>query len=497
MGVIIRQSVKGSIATYLGAFVGYLNVIFIFPFFFSEEEIGIIRFLLEVSVVLTGFTMLGTQYSLVRFYPKLTNTKDKGVAFFIYMIPMIGVLLFIALSFILKDFYLVIFGNKSKELIPYLIYLYPLIAILGLNTVTETYCSVLGRITFTRLTKELVLRIGVSIMALLFGIQWLNFEDTLVFLIVVHFFVLVLNILYLKRLKPIDFSPSRIDIPSQVQKDYFKYTIFVIVASISSVIINKVDFVMVSSMQGMADTGIYSTAFYLALIVEIPRRSILQIGSPIISKYIHDENWVELKSVYQKSSLTLLTAGFILFILMWLNLPLLFHIMPSGESFSKGILVFYFIGLAKLVEIGVGLASAILANSTLYAYSLLVSIVTAVVAIGVNLYLIPIYGINGAAIGTLVSYILSSAFLVFIIFTKLKMHPFSQNTYKLIALAISILLLHYYFPIKLGWVLVDSITNTIVYWGGFVVLVLVTRLSEDFNGLILTVLRRIQNRSFK
>lgn len=493
MGIIIRQSVKGSIATYLGALVGYLNVIFIFPFFFSEEEIGIIRFLLEVSVVLTGFTLLGTQYSLVRFYPKLSNSNDKGIAFFAYLIPFIGVILFVLLSIGFKGIFPMLFGEKSQELLPYLIYVYPLITILSLNTITETYCSVLGRITFPRLSKELVLRLGISIMALLFGIQWLSFENALIFLIGVHSLVLILNLIYLGKLKKIDFRLSTINISPEIKRDYFKYNSFVVVASLSSVILNKVDFVMVSSMQGMADTGIYSTAFYLAMIVEIPRRSILQIGSPIISKYMHDENWGELKTVYAKSSINLLIAGFVLFIFMWINLPSLFYIMPNGNSFSKGILVFYFIGLAKLAEIGVGFASAILTNSSFYGFSLIMSLVTAVVAILINLFLIPLYGINGAAIGTFVSYLVSSIFLVVIIYIKLKIHPFSLATLKLALLALLVLCLFFFFPFNPSTsVILNSLINTIIYGLPFVVAVMALNISREFNELFFAVLHRIK-----
>ena len=41
MGKIIQQSIKGSIWSYLGLIVGYVNVGIIMPSFFLAEQIGL------------------------------------------------------------------------------------------------------------------------------------------------------------------------------------------------------------------------------------------------------------------------------------------------------------------------------------------------------------------------------------------------------------------------------------------------------------------------
>ena len=41
MGVIARQSIKGTIVTYLGVFVGFLTTFFVLTRFLTAEEIGL------------------------------------------------------------------------------------------------------------------------------------------------------------------------------------------------------------------------------------------------------------------------------------------------------------------------------------------------------------------------------------------------------------------------------------------------------------------------
>jgi hypothetical protein len=39
MGIVIRQSIKGSLVSYAGAFIGMVSTIFIYPYFLTPEII--------------------------------------------------------------------------------------------------------------------------------------------------------------------------------------------------------------------------------------------------------------------------------------------------------------------------------------------------------------------------------------------------------------------------------------------------------------------------
>jgi hypothetical protein len=58
MGIVIHQSIKGSIANYT-EFIGYLSIFSIITRFFFPEEIGLTRIIEEVSTV----AILGTSSS--------------------------------------------------------------------------------------------------------------------------------------------------------------------------------------------------------------------------------------------------------------------------------------------------------------------------------------------------------------------------------------------------------------------------------------------------
>ena len=58
VGVIIRQSFKSSVYTYVGTIVGAASLLYFFPRFFTPEELGAFRLMVEVGALLAGFGLI-------------------------------------------------------------------------------------------------------------------------------------------------------------------------------------------------------------------------------------------------------------------------------------------------------------------------------------------------------------------------------------------------------------------------------------------------------
>jgi O-antigen/teichoic acid export membrane protein len=75
MGIIAKQSIQGTIVTYLGVAVGFVTTFFVLTRFLSAEEIGLARVLIDAATLFIGLAQLGTSSSIIRFYP---HFKAKG-----------------------------------------------------------------------------------------------------------------------------------------------------------------------------------------------------------------------------------------------------------------------------------------------------------------------------------------------------------------------------------------------------------------------------------
>ena len=69
MGVIARQSLKGTMVTYLGGFIGLLTTFVVQTRYLTPEEIGLKSVLVDTAaLMLVGLAQLGTNTSIIRLF---------------------------------------------------------------------------------------------------------------------------------------------------------------------------------------------------------------------------------------------------------------------------------------------------------------------------------------------------------------------------------------------------------------------------------------------
>ena len=69
MGIIIRQSIKGTIVNYIGVLIGIFTTFFVLTDLLKPEEIGLTRVLIDAGMLFAGLAQLGTSSSIIRFFP--------------------------------------------------------------------------------------------------------------------------------------------------------------------------------------------------------------------------------------------------------------------------------------------------------------------------------------------------------------------------------------------------------------------------------------------
>ena len=58
MGIIIRQSIKGTLVNYLGIVVGFVTTFFILTHYLTTEEVGLTRVLVDAAVLFSSFALV-------------------------------------------------------------------------------------------------------------------------------------------------------------------------------------------------------------------------------------------------------------------------------------------------------------------------------------------------------------------------------------------------------------------------------------------------------
>lgn len=176
----------------------------------------------------------------------------------------------------------------------------------------------------------------------------------------------------------------------------------------------SIDRIMIAEIVGLSHAGVYSVAYMFGYIIGIYHDALSRIWSPYFYRRINNGSKDDLHDIKIKT-LFYIGSSFIIFCIFSLIAPFFYHLMVSENFISSTNIII-------LVALGYTFESLRKIFSGYYFYENKVffiaglSIFGAVTNIALNLYLIPIYNIDGAAYATLFTYILLSLTTIYFSF---------------------------------------------------------------------------------
>jgi O-antigen/teichoic acid export membrane protein len=226
----------------------------------------------------------------------------------------------------------------------------------------------------------------------------------------------------------VPFTGTVRDIHRKEISEISQFGTFAFLGNAGAVLLANIDSVVLSAYSGLASTGIYGIAFFIAVIIEVPKRSLSQVLIPLVVQANKDHDIKILDVLYKKSSINQFLIGTVIFLVIWLNIDSIFLLIPHGDIYREGKWVVFFISLAKLFDMLTGINAEIVGTSRYYKIDLLFFSVVSFVGISLNFLLIPLYGIVGAALAVLLSTVLYNTTRFIFIAVVMKIQPFSKNT---------------------------------------------------------------------
>jgi O-antigen/teichoic acid export membrane protein len=205
-------------------------------------------------------------------------------------------------------------------------------------------------------------------------------------------------------------------------------------SALTTTIIPTLSSFYIAAKLGLAFTGIYAIARHIVAIIEIPYRSLGAISNPHISQTIKDNNFVETNHLIKKVSLHQFLIGSAIFFAIWINIDLVYQVIPNGDNYAAGKWVVFILGLSTLFNTSLVVGATTLSYSKYYYYSLIFTFILTVSVVLLNVIFLPILGINGAALASLSSYCIYYIMLLTLVFWKLKVAPFSWSQLKILAI---------------------------------------------------------------
>ena len=427
MGIVIRQSFWSSIAAYIGVVIGYLNIIILMPKYLTQDEIGIVRTITSIATLLVPFVLFGMNGALAKYYPNLKSNSKKGLVNFIFITVVTIYVVLLGVGYFSIDFIEGFFEENAKALNDYFFEIAVLTGLIALYTLLTAFSKSNYDISTPNIIRELFQKVFHALLIALVGYSIISYQGYIQGVIGIYVLIAIILFIYVNRKFNFSFGLSGIR-SFPIKSEVLILSGYTLLGGVGSAIVLQVDQIMVTKYIGLASNSIYSTAMFMAMVINIPRKFVSQISIPIITNAFHRKDFQSINEHYKKASVNHLIMGGFLLTLIATNLSSIYTIMPNGHLYNDGYFIVIVLGIAKLMDMTFSLNGEILYLSTYYRYTILFVVVLAAVTIISNIILIPIYGAIGAAYATLFTYLVYNFSRFLFIRLKLNFSPFSRIT---------------------------------------------------------------------
>jgi len=183
----------------------------------------------------------------------------------------------------------------------------------------------------------------------------------------------------------------------------------------------RTDILMLGALGEPEDVGRYQVAAQFALLTVFPQQIMNRVLGPRIARLIRSEEYKLLPNLLRQSTLASFT-GIMGIGLCWLLLTY-FSTAIFGDDFTGLASVFLILGIGNAFNLLAGPAGTFLNQAGLERLTLYTMVFSAVLNICFNFFLIPLYGMHGAAMATLAAQITWNSILVYLLYKKMGLRP--------------------------------------------------------------------------
>lgn len=432
MGIIKKQSIASTVYSYLGVLIGFANVLFIQPRLLDSVDIGLLRLLLSVSSIVAMVMPFGIGSITMRFFPVFKDEKSSHHGHFsmMFLFTVIGGVLITSLLYLLKPQIIAFYIEKSPLIPQYFDFIWFFAFTLGLIAIYGIFSASLYRSGFTFFLNDVLVRLLSILIVVLYYYDVFNRDGLVISFISIYVIQFLLLVIHLYKLGVISLKIDWEFYRSTAWKSMLTYGWVMLLTAIASLGIKFVDQIILGHYLSLSMVGIYSICIFIVAVMEIPYNSMERITNAKMAEVWHKGDKDEVFSIYKDSVKYLSIISVLIFGLIWTQAENIFRVLP--EEFGIGLWPMRIIAFSSLINSITGLNGSVLTTSHKYFVGAFLLVILLVSAVLLNWVLIPIYGLNGAALATCLAVIFFNLLKYFYILYRYKMQPFDLKIFVII-----------------------------------------------------------------
>ena len=497
MSTIRKKSLTATIWIYAGFLIGAINTYFFtHKSWFSTDQYGLTRVMLEISQLMFAFSTLGVTSYLYKFFPYYEDNlepKKNDLLSVAFLVSLAGFIITCLGVFFLEPVIVRKFSTNSMLLVQYFYLTLPLAFCILIYNILEAYSYGFEKGVLTSLLRETVLRLYTMVIIVLKIFNIISFK-IFIFLFSFQYAVIVIVLgIYLHKQNKLWLSFKISRVTRKFRKKIIAILGLTFIVIVVSVLRSSIDGLVLAAKQNLGKVGIFGFAAYMVSVLQAPFRSIVAITIPILSRAWKEKDHKEIEKIYKRSSINLLSFALFIFFCIWLNYTNAIHFFGINPDYLEGKWVFFLLGIVTIIEMGTGVNGQIIGTSTYWRFELWTSLLLTALIIPLSYFLTVKYGILGPAIANLVSFSIYNFVRFWFLWKKFYLQPFSKKTAEVIIIAIGAYAVAYIAFIKVDG-LVAMMGSTLLFAALFLPLLYVRNISPDVKPVINNFIKRFNRK---
>lgn len=490
MGRVINQTIWNSLSAYVGVALGAFNTLVLYPYAFADapEYMGLVNLILSYALVVSTFAQLGAPNLIVRYYPAYNEQGKKQLFAFGVLLPLVGIALFSMFYVVFGDVFLA-WLTEAELVYEYGFLLVPLVFF---NIYFEVFSAISQsyiRTVYPLFLKEVVRRVFASMLLVVYWLNWIDFWAFMVLFTASYVLQFAMLVIFLIRNNYLKVSWGFSDVKPRQLLDY---GLFIFLISGGNLLIGRIDMIMIGKLapDALVNVAKYTIAFFMASVINTPNKSLIAIARPLLSKAWEENDMEQIKRIYSSSCLNQFIFAGIIFVGIWVSISDIFQLLP--EKFRGGEMAFLYLGIARVYSMATGANSLIIGATKYYRFNLTSNVILIISAILLNIWLIPKYGLEGAALATLFSFIVDNTIKVIFIWVKMGIQPFDKRALISLLLLVATWVIGAILP-AIGNAFTNIVFRSLIVGFFFVVVLYRLQISKEVNSILSTGLTKINS----
>lgn len=491
MGIVIRQSLKATVATLVGSVLGAVSIV-VASRVVGQQELGFSRMLAAYGSVAGILLTVGFHAVVSVFIFRHAGDPQKraSITGLSLLIPALVSLFCFALYFFSEERLLGLFQPADQPLFRQFFMWFPVISLLvTVQAVLEGFLMTEMKITVFTTVREVGLKGGNLLLIVLYGWNVISFAEWIYGIAALYAAANLL--LWFSAFRTGHF---RISLQWRVFNrkelyDIFHFAGYHALLGVTIYLVGFLDSMMLAPLdkEGLNASAVYTNALFIISLLQIPYRAMTSSVTPALTEAYAQDDAPKVADIFTRSSVNIFLATLGMAVLIVANLKKGVELLGPGYELVLPLVLVLMIG--RLLDAATGINEQVLSVSKHYRYSFLLSLFLAVVLFVLGYVLIPRLGVYGAAWASTVALGIYNCGKWAVVWRKTGLQPFSAATARLLLAAGLALVPALLIPEIPVWIL-DVGARTLVAAALYLLLLLWLRPSPDFEAFVQTLLRK-------